>query len=146
MATNPRAAEAADVMRPGGVPDPEVPARAKSRTFSAAYKNRVLAEYDGLGKAGKGALLRREGLYSSLLSEWRRQRDQGALEALTPRKRGRPEGDPRDRELARLRQRERDLELELSKAQRVIEIQGNLSSLLRELAGEGDKNESGRTR
>ena len=129
-----------------GMPDPQVAARAKTRTFSAAYKNRVLSEYDGLGKSAKGALLRREGLYSSLLSEWRRQRDQGALKALAPQKRGRPEGDPRDRELARLRHREAVLEVELSKAQRVIEIQGNLSSLLRELAGRSDKNESESTR
>src|SRR5436190_23400162 len=64
------------------VPDPEVPAKARSRTYSAAYKARVLAEYESLDKAGKGALLRREGLYTSLISTWRQQRDQGALQAL----------------------------------------------------------------
>ncbi len=63
------------------VPDPEVPAKARSRTYSAAYKARVLAEYESLDKAGKGALLRREGLYTSLISAWRQQRDQGALQA-----------------------------------------------------------------
>jgi hypothetical protein len=64
------------------VPDPEVPAKARSRTYSAAYKARVLGEYDGLDKAGKGALLRREGLYTSLISAWRQQRDRAALAAL----------------------------------------------------------------
>jgi transposase len=61
------------------VPDPEVPAKARSRTYSAAYKARVLVEYESLDKAGKGALLRREGLYTSLISAWRQQRDQGAV-------------------------------------------------------------------
>ena len=64
-------------------PDPEVPERARGpRRFPAAYKARILAEYEGLSKADKGALLRREGLYSSLITEWRKQADQGAHEAL----------------------------------------------------------------
>ena len=82
------------------VPDPEVPARARTRRFSAAYKARILAEYDGLDKADKGALLRREGLYTSLIAAWRQQWDQGALAALA-RPAGRPAADPRDRENAR---------------------------------------------
>ena len=61
-------------------PDPEVPERARGpRRFPAAYKARILAEYEPLSKADKGALLRREGLYSSLLTEWRRQRKAGGL-------------------------------------------------------------------
>ena len=61
-------------------PDPE---RARgARRYSAKFKARILDEYEGLGKAGKGALLGREGLYTSLISEWRKQRDRGALEAL----------------------------------------------------------------
>jgi transposase len=84
------------------VPDPEVPARAKTRTYSAAYKARVLAEYESLDKAGKGALLRREGLYTSLISAWREQRDRAVKQALG-RPAGRPKADPRDRELAELR-------------------------------------------
>ena len=84
------------------VPDPEVPAKARSRTYSAAYKARILEEYESLDKAGKGALLRREGLYSSLITTWRQQRDQGARQALA-RPAGRPPGDARDKELARLR-------------------------------------------
>jgi hypothetical protein len=60
-------------------PDPEVPERARGpRRYSARYKARILEEYEGLDKAGKGALLRREGLYTSLISEWRKQRDRGA--------------------------------------------------------------------
>ena len=73
-------------------PDPEVPARARTRTFSSRYKLDILNRYEALNKQGKGALLRREGLYSSLISEWRKQRDKGALEALSlPR--GRPPAD-----------------------------------------------------
>jgi transposase-like protein len=58
-----------------------VPERAVRRQFPASYKLRILAEYETLDRDGKGALLRREGLYTSLISEWRKQRDKGALEA-----------------------------------------------------------------
>jgi transposase len=81
-------------------PDPEVPERPRPpRTYPAAYKLRILAEYEQLDKAGKGALLRREGLYTSLISEWRKQRDKGALAALgQAKRRGRPPVDPVARE------------------------------------------------
>ena len=115
------------------VPDPEVPARARSRTYSAAYKARILAEYESLDKSGKGALLRRAGLYTSLISAWRLQRDQGAKEALA-RPAGRPAADPRDRENARLRLENERLQAELAKARKVIEVQGKLSALLGQLA------------
>lgn len=115
------------------VPDPEVPARAKTRVYSASYKTRILAEYESLDKAGKGALLRREGLYSSLISAWREQRDRAVKEALA-RPAGRPKADPRDRELAELRQRNEALQTELDKARKVIEVQGKLSALLEQLA------------
>jgi transposase-like protein len=115
------------------VPDPEVPAKARSRRWSAAEKARILAEYQGLGKAGKGALLRREGIYSSLIAAWRQQRDQGALQALG-KPAGRPQADPGDRENARLRERVARLEADLDKARRVIEVQGKLSALLGQLA------------
>lgn len=114
-------------------PDPEVPARAKSRTYSAAYKARILTEYESLDKAGKGALLRREGLYTSLISAWRLQRDQGALQALA-KPAGRPQADPVDRENARLRKENERLRAELDKARKVIEVQGKLSALLGQLA------------
>ena len=120
-------------------PDPEVPAKAKSRTYSAAYKARILAEYETLDKAGKGALLRREGLYTSLISAWRIQRDSAVREALA-RPAGRPKADPRDRELAELRRRAEELQAELDKARKVIEIQGKLSALLDELATDSQKN------
>ena len=115
------------------VPDPEVPTKARSRTYSAVYKARILEEYDGLDKAGKGALLRREGLYTSLIAAWRGQRDQGARVALA-RPAGRPPADLRDKEITRLRARVGHLEGELGKARRVIDIQEKLSSLLGELA------------
>jgi hypothetical protein len=70
-------------------PAPEVPERPRPRSYSARYKAEVLDEYERLDKAGKGALLRREGLYTSLISEWRKQRDRGALAALA-----RPQGRP----------------------------------------------------
>jgi transposase-like protein len=115
------------------VPDPEVPAKARSRTYSAAYKARILDEYESLDKAGKGALLRREGLYTSLISAWRIQRDQGALQALA-KPVGRPTADARDRENARLRRENERLQAELDKARKVIEVQGKLSALLGQLA------------
>ncbi|MCY7401443.1 MAG: hypothetical protein LH477_10905 [Nocardioides sp.] len=64
------------------VPDPQVPERARRRTYTAKYKRDVLAEYEACDRAGRGALLRREGLYTFLISAWRDQRDKGALEAL----------------------------------------------------------------
>jgi transposase len=115
------------------VPDPEVPAKPRSRTYTAAYKARILAEYESLDKAGKGALLRREGLYSSLISAWQKQRDRGVREALAAPV-GRPPADPRDRENTRLRKENERLRGELDKARRVIDVQGKLSALLVQLA------------
>ena len=119
----------------GGMePDPEVPQRPRPpRQYPAAYKLRVLEEYERLDKAGKGALLRREGLYTSLISEWRKQRDKGALAALQQR-RGRPPADPRDQKLARLERDNARLRDQLERARKVIEVQGELSALLGELA------------
>ncbi len=122
-------------------PDPEVPARAKTRTYTAAYKARILTEYDGLDKAGKGALLRREGLYTSLVSAWRQQRDQAALAALA-KPAGRPQADPVDRENTKLRKEVERLRAELDKARRVIEVQGKLSVLLEQLATDSQSNGS----
>jgi transposase len=114
-------------------PDPELVERARRRRFSAEYKLRVLREADACSKPGEiGALLRREGLYSSLLTEWRRQRERGSLEALE-RPRGRPKADPRDAQLAALRRRAERAEAQLEKARRVIEVQGNVSALLGDL-------------
>jgi transposase len=115
-------------------PDPEVPERARGpRRYSARYKAQILEEYEGLDKAGKGALLRREGLYTSLISEWRKQRDRGVLQALA-KPAGRQPADPRDQQLARLRKENQRLAGELAKARKVIEVQGKLSALLEQLA------------
>jgi transposase len=116
-----------------GVPDPELVERPRRRRFSAEYKLAILREADGCGKPGEiGALLRREGLYSSLLTEWRRARDSGALRALE-RPRGRPKADPRDAQMVALRRRAERAEAELATAKRVIEVQRNVSALLGEL-------------
>jgi len=110
--------------------------RPQRRRFTSEYKLRILREADGLSRPGDvGALLRREGLYSSHLSTWRRQRDQGGLEALS-RPRGRkPAGDPLAAENAKLRRRLTLTETELEKARRVIAVQGNVCALLGELHG-----------
>ena len=113
-------------------PDPEVPAKAKSRTYSAAYKARILAEYETLDKAGKGALLRREGLYTSLISAWRDQRDKGALEAMKASRPG-PKVDATKAELVRLRARVSDLEDKLATAEELIDAQGKASALLQQM-------------
>ena len=114
-------------------PDPELVERARRRRFTAEYKLRILREADGCKRPGEiGALLRREGLYSSLLTEWRRQRERGSLQALE-RPRGRPKADPREAQIAALKRRLERAEAELAKAHRVIEVQGNVSALLGEL-------------
>src|SRR6266481_1454570 len=131
--------------RVGEVPDPEIPERAQRRQYSAAYKLKILAEYDAQSRDGKGALLRREGLYTSLIAEWRKQRDKGALEALS-QKRGRPPVSAEERELARLRRDNERLVGELGKARKVIEIQSKLSELLESLAAKGEDANSEETR
>ena len=113
--------------------DPEVADRARRRTYSAHYKLRILAEYERRDGGGKSALLRREGLYTSSISEWRKQRDEGALQALGA-ERGRPSIDPREQEVAKLRRENLRLQADLAKARRVIEVQGKVSALLEQLA------------
>ena len=117
--------------RPGS--DPEVVAHARRRNFSPAQKRRILEEADRCTKPGEiGALMRREGIYSSALSTWRRQRDAGDLAALAPQKRG-PKLDPSRAETLRIAQltRERDqLQSRLEKALLVIDVQKKLASLL----------------
>ena len=110
----------------------EVVAKARRRRFSAEYKARMLREADACAGTGQlGALLRREGLYSSHLTEWRRLRARGALEALAAKKRGRKSvGDARDRELARLTRELARLRRRLTQAEAVIEVQKKLSEIL----------------
>ena len=116
------------------IPDPEVPERverARRRQFTVGYKLRVLTEADAARTTGEvGALLRREGLYSSHLAAWRRQREEGILHALTPRRRGRPSSTPEQREVARLRQENERLVTRLVAAEAVIEIQKKVALLL----------------
>ena len=120
---------------PVGVPDPELVEQAKRRSFTAEYKARILAEADACTRPGGiGELLRREGLYTSHLTYWRKQRKKGALEELG-RTRGRKPADRRDQEIAGLRRRAERAEAELEKAKKVIEIQGNLSALLEQMLG-----------
>jgi transposase len=124
-------------------PDPQVPERARRRTFTAQYKLDVLAAYDGAPDGEKGAVLRREGLYSSHIVEWRRARDSGALAGLA-RTRGRPAADPRDAQIARLNREKARLEQELAKARFVVEVQAKLHALL-ETISEGADTEPGPT-
>jgi transposase len=118
-------------------PDPEVPERARRRTFTAQYKQQVLAAYEAAPDGEKGAVLRREGLYSSLISEWRRARDAGALAGLK-QPRGRPAADPRDAEIARLRKDKAKLEKELATSRFVVEVQSKLQALLETISESAD--------
>jgi len=116
---------------PVNIPDPEVVPKAKRRRFSAKYKQRILEEADSCTEPGQtGALLRREGLYSSHLSTWRRQREQGLLEALSPKRRGRKRKDELERDVARLRRENERLQASLEKAEMIIDVQKKLSRLL----------------
>ncbi len=118
-------------------PDPEVPERARRRAFTAKYKLEVLAAYDAADLGGKGAILRREGLYSSHITEWRRARDAGALAALAlPR--GRQRRDPRDERIARLERDKQRLEQELAKTRFVMDVQAKLQALLEQLSESAD--------
>lgn len=122
-------------------PDPEVPEKARRRTFTAQYKLDVVAEYDAAPAGEKGAVLRREGLYSSHVIEWRRARDCGALTG-SARPRGRPAADSRDAQIARLQKEKARLEQELAKARFVVEVQAKLQALL-ETISEGADTEPG---
>jgi len=114
-------------------PDPELVERAQRRRFTAAYKLEIVQAADACTKPGEiAALLRREGLYTSHLTHWRKARDEGALEALG-RPRGRPPADRRDSQISELKARLERSEAELEKARRVIEVQGNVSALLGQL-------------
>ena len=118
---------------PEGVPDPELVEQAKRRSFTAKYKLEILAKADACSRPGEvGELLRREGLYTSHLTYWRKQVRDGALKELG-QPRGRKPVDRRDRQIAALTRRADRAEAELVKARKVIEIQGNLSALLEQM-------------
>jgi transposase len=140
-----RATEDAPGSAPSPLPpgsDSEVVPRARRRIFSNADKRRILQAADLCTKPGEvGALMRREGVYSSSLSTWRRQREIADLAALAPKKRG-PKADPARVEALQIVQltRERDkLRVELGKAQLVIEVQKKLTALLDLLAADDER-------
>jgi transposase len=121
--------------RPGTAPEhpnPEVVAQAKRRHFSAEYKLGILRKADqAKGSGGVGALLRREGLYSSLLATWRREREAGVRQALAPQKRGpKSKYDPVTEENQRLQRENQRLVEELRKAEIVIDVQKKVAALL----------------
>ena len=112
------------------MPDPEVALKPRRRQYSAEYKQRVLQEYEACAEpGGRGALLRREGLYSSHIATWRRQRARGAWAGLAGRKRG-PKVDPQAAEIARLLRDKERLRERLQRAELIIEVQINVSRLL----------------
>ena len=110
-------------------PDPEVPERARRRTFTAKYKLEVLAAYDAAPDGETGAVLRREGLYSSHIAEWRKARDVGALAGLAA-PRGRKRRDPQADQIARLQADKQRLEQELAKTRAGVDVQAKLHALL----------------
>lgn len=114
-----------------------MPERARRRSFTAQYKLDVLAEYDAAPDGEKGAVLRREGLYSSHLVEWRRARDAGALAGLKA-PRGRKLRDKRDEQIAVLEAEKKRLEQELARARFVMETQAKLHALLETLSESAD--------
>jgi transposase-like protein len=113
-------------------PNPEVVARAKRRRFTAEYKLKVLERTDAAKGSGDiGALLRREGLYSSHLTKWRQEREDGILEGLTPQKRGpKVKADPLAGENQKLRRDNERLADQLRKAEIVIDVQKKVAMLL----------------
>ena len=124
-------------------PDLQLAERPRRRKLSAECKLAILAEADAATKPGEiGALLRREGLYSSRLSMWRAQREEGALQGLG-RRRGRKGADPREQEILALRRRAERAEAELQKARKVIEIQGNVLALSEAMLGDGSASSTG---
>ena len=116
--------------------------RAKRRVFTGDYKLAILAEYDRCTEPGeKGALLRREGLYSSIITDWRRLHREGSL-AVTPGRSEGGRGGPSRTELARLRAENDRLRKKLAKAEAIIEVQGKVQALLEELSKSADTDDS----
>jgi len=114
-------------------PDPEVPEKKPRRKFTAKYKLRILAEADTCIRPGQlGALLRREGLYSSYITTWRRQRAKGILQAMAPQKRGRKQKqiNPLAKKVAQLEGENLRLQQKLKKAELLIEAQKKMSEIL----------------
>ena len=124
------------------IPDPEVVLKAKRRKFTAKYKLRIVEEADACTEPGQiGALLRREGLYASHLSNWRRLRQEGQLQALS-KKRGRKAQDSSVAELAKLRRENERLRARLEQAEMIIDVQKKLSQILGLTPAESETSEN----
>jgi len=122
-------------------PDTEVVEKAKRRQYTAEYKLRILQEVDACKGTGEiGRLLRREGLYSSLVSKWRQQREQGSLEGLGAHKRG-PKADLQAVEFARLQRENERLRKRLERAELIIDVQKKVAQMLGAPAEEHDLDE-----
>lgn len=119
----------------GGVDEPDPAARPRRRTFTAEYKERILDEYDALplGSSERGALLRREGLYTSHLAEWRKARAAGARDGLAAKPKP-PRRSAEQAELEKLRRRNARLEAELERTKTALEITGKVHALLEQLS------------
>lgn len=118
----------------GVMDEPDPAARPRRRTFTAEYKAGILDEYDALpaGSSERGALLRREGLYTSHLAEWRKAREVGARDALAPK--SKPRRSPEQVELEKLRRKTERLEAELARTKTALEITGKVHALLEQLS------------
>lgn len=139
------AAKAGADQAAGWRPDPEVVAKPKRRTYTAEYKQRILQEAEAAAATpgGLGALLRREGLYSSLLAYWRRERAHGILDALTPRKRGpKSQHHPLEEENLKLQRQVGQLTEQLRKAEIIIDVQKKVAALLGRPIPEQDPEEN----
>ena len=121
-----------------GVDEPDPATRPRRRSFTAGYKTRILDEYDALpaGSTERGALLRREGLYTSHIAEWRKARGAGARDGLAPKSKSRR--SPEQVELEKLRRRNERLEAELAKTKLALEITGKAHALLELLSESAD--------
>ena len=123
-------------------PDPQVVPKAERRQFSHEYKLRILAEADACRERGEiGALLRREGLYSSHLDKWRKLRARGVLTSASSPKRG-PKPDPQAAEMTRLQRENEQLRARLERAEHIIDVQKKLAHLLGTMSTESPSSES----
>jgi transposase len=126
-------------------PDPEVPEKKPRRKFTANYKLRILSEIDASTHPGDiGAILRREGLYSSNITTWKRQRHEGTLKGLSPKKRGRKKrpDSPDAKRIAELERENRKLTKKLKQAETIIDVQKKISEILGVTQPEDDHKKS----
>ena len=122
----------------GAMAEPDPAERPRRRSFTAEYKARILDEYDALphGSTERGALLRREGLYTSHIAEWRKAREVGVRDGLAPKAKARR--SPEQVELERLRRKTERLEAELKRTKTALEITGKVHALLEQLSESAD--------